>query len=919
MSLIKGNDLVLRYATEQSSALFVFDGFSSQVGALPKSTSHFQIETRAGSSAAVLGYIRSLGAKSSADVKPITILCTPTSLIELTAVLSAALPNVSERPPLVIQVACCEPAIQAKREDELPTLQRLPAVASLLAALPCSKISGKNNYTPVVILSGGAGQGGQEIADGLKAVEHLVGKGSDVIHAWEAVVAGQEMSSTLATTKSSEMEVEYSKQEEKRPLAESEVKSIVNTDFFSYHGPESANKVIVLPSSLHSANALAALSAAKNTGLLIARVLRPWSSEQLNAAIPTSAKEVHVLEGSFNGKAFYFDVLTAISEGTTPRRVKLLTLPADEVWTVADWNQRFVRWDSGEAKPEAPAALLPTDSKLAVFWSPDEGKTAGLADRLAAQFANENGVDTRLLNEYDNFSGKDGGLQRSTLLLSPAVADKKGVQHSLNSLVETSAPGLLFLSGPVSILSAYSPLVTIDVNTQVIFSNSTWTPEEYGEKLNAADKSTLIARSGEGKIWTLDVASVVAASGLLASDGLVEEAAFFLLYYNTLSAEEATATIAKLLTLSPAGGEWSQEAFKGLVEHTRKALKQVKMVPYEGEGQPAAAAEVDTASPESINVLPTHIIGNAIGPNKQKSFPDAAPTAPPAWHIAAKQLLFSEAYATQTDATRPDLPEENFVLTVTENRRLTPLDYDRNVFHLELSTKGTGLKYAVGEALGVHGFNDETEVKDFIEWYGLDPDAVVTLPDREHPHRKSEARTVFQIFQQNLDIFGKPGKAFYEALSKVATNREESRHLRFIGSAEGSATFKKWSDVDTVTYVDVLKAFPSTKAKLGLSGLLREVPMIKPRHYSIASSQNFVGDSVHLLVVTVDWMTPAEVTRFGQCTRYLSRLNIGDKVMVSVKPSVMKLPPRDTQPVIMAGLGTGYALVLHAAFVLNFL
>jgi hypothetical protein len=34
--------------------------------------------------------------------------------------------------------------------------------------------------------------------------------------------------------------------------------------------------------------------------------------------------------------------------------------------------------------------------------------------------------------------------------------------------------------------------------------------------------------------------------------------------------------------------------------------------------------------------------------------------------------------------------------------RLTPDTYDRNVFHIEFSTEGTGLKYAIGEALGIH-------------------------------------------------------------------------------------------------------------------------------------------------------------------------------------------------------------------------
>lgn len=35
------------------------------------------------------------------------------------------------------------------------------------------------------------------------------------------------------------------------------------------------------------------------------------------------------------------------------------------------------------------------------------------------------------------------------------------------------------------------------------------------------------------------------------------------------------------------------------------------------------------------------------------------------------------------------------------------------------------------------------------------------------------------------------------------------------------------------------------------------------------------------------WFTGSP--RFGQCTRYLAGLKAGDKVMVSVKPSVMKV------------------------------
>ena len=170
------------------------------------------------------------------------------------------------------------------------------------------------------------------------------------------------------------------------------------------------------------------------------------------------------------------------------------------------------------------------------------------------------------------------------------------------------------------------------------------------------------------------------------------------------------------------------------------------------------------------------------------------------------------------------------------------------MFHLEFSTAGTGLKYEVGEALGIHGWNDADEVAQFIRDSGYNPDEIVSIASLSDPSRY-ESRTVFQVLQQRLDIFGKPGKHFYEVLSKLATDPDEAKWLRFISSAEGQSTFKKLSEVETVTYADVLQMFPS--ARLPLDVLLAEVEAIKPRHYSIASAQSFVGDSVHLLIVTV--------------------------------------------------------------------
>lgn len=81
--------------------------------------------------------------------------------------------------------------------------------------------------------------------------------------------------------------------------------------------------------------------------------------------------------------------------------------------------------------------------------------------------------------------------------------------------------------------------------------------------------------------------------------------------------------------------------------------------------------------------------------------------------------------------------------------------------------------------------------------------------------------------------------------------------------------------------------------------------------------------SVHLLVVVEDWKTPKGKYREGHTSSYLAGLKNLDTqdillngivlsscptyLKVSVAPSVMKLPPSNKQPVIMAGLGTGMA------------
>lgn len=102
-----------------------------------------------------------------------------------------------------------------------------------------------------------------------------------------------------------------------------------------------------------------------------------------------------------------------------------------------------------------------------------------------------------------------------------------------------------------------------------------------------------------------------------------------------------------------------------------------------------------------------------------------------------------------------------------------------------------------------------------------------------------------------------------------------------------------------VNYADCLRDFPSARPPIEV--LISIIPRIKPRHYSIASSMKMHPNSVHLLVVEVDWTTPQGRKRFGQCSHYLAGLRPGQKTAVHVMSSEMLMPADPKAPIIMAG------------------
>jgi sulfite reductase (NADPH) flavoprotein alpha-component len=522
-------------------------------------------------------------------------------------------------------------------------------------------------------------------------------------------------------------------------------------------------------------------------------------------------------------------------------------------------------------------SLISNDTKQYTFWDVTNDNHSVGAPVMVGQLLSDNsGLNVVVRTGHDTLA--QGGALRTDL----RVASK-----SIESAYSVTDADVVVV-GSEKLLQDFAVVNSIKDEGILILKSAGWKDEDVEKKLSTPVRKAIASK--KLSLFVLDPA----ASPAVEADNSLESYLLQLAFLKIATPDVYQAGLKKLNN----GGD----ALNTLASELETAFKQIE-VP---ESWLAVDIESNEPLPVDENLIPIaeDLNINSFAPYDKVD--DEPPSYLRTWEVAAKGLAFKEAYGTSI-ALRPDLSAKTAVVHVKEHRRLTPASYDRNIFHIEFDLGNSGVKYEIGEALGIHAENNKEQVEEFIKWYGLNPEEIVEVPSREDASIL-ENRTVYQALVQNVDIFGRPPKRFYEALSEFADDDKEKTELLLLGTGgnqEAQQEFKRRAEVDTVTFADVLLEFPS--AHPSFHDIVRIVSPMKRREYSIASSQKVTPNSVSLLIVTVNWVDPKGRDRFGQATRYLNSLPVGAPVTVSVKPSVMKLPPKSTQPIIMAGLGTGLA------------
>jgi sulfite reductase (NADPH) flavoprotein alpha-component len=654
---------------------------------------------------------------------------------------------------------------------------------------------------------------------------------------------------------------------------------------FDYYGHQEPESVLVVfgtvEASLTAQVANALSKDGEKVGVINVRVYRPFVEEAFLEALPKSTRRIAVL-GQVKDEAavldsaeysrLYSDVLAA-TQFAFDRDVEVTDVKysREQVWTPSNFLDAFRQIHAEKVQSEVRSyvdILNTADVKQYSFWNVDESEAANAPVVLGKLLSSDSSKNVFVRSGHDNLV--QGGVTRT---------DIRNADYTIEAPYAVEQADVAFI-GDLAILNEFDVLNSVKPDGSIIVKLPGVKNEDLEKKLSPAFRKTLVDKDVE--LFVLDPALSEAA----AEDATLESYLTQLAFLKVAREDLLTSGLSKLTAING-----SSETFEKLTQQLESALREVEV--------PAAWGTVEEdVAPVS---LPADINANSFVPfDRIESEP---PTLLKDWQTAARGFAFKEAFGT-ANQVRPDLGVKTSIVHVKERRRLTPQNYDRNIFHIEFDLGNSGVTYAIGEALGIHAENDSFQVDEFIKWYGLNPNEIVEVPSREDSNVLVN-RTVYQSLIQNVDIFGRPPKRFYEALAEFADDEAEKRELLQLLSAEGATEFKRRAEVDTVTYADILLEFPS--AHPSFHDIVRIVNPMKRREYSIASAQHVTPNSVSLLIVTVNWVDPKGRDRFGQATRYLNSLRVGSPVTVSVKPSVMKLPTKTTAPIIMAGLGTGLA------------
>ncbi len=231
--------------------------------------------------------------------------------------------------------------------------------------------------------------------------------------------------------------------------------------------------------------------------------------------------------------------------------------------------------------------------------------------------------------------------------------------------------------------------------------------------------------------------------------------------------------------------------------------------------------------------------------------------------------------------------ERPFAAEVLANQRISASNSVKDIRHIELSLRDSGLSYEPGDSLGIWPSNPPQLVADVLDALKLEPQVVITLDDQALPLRDwlLEKREVTRLARPLL--LAHAARAKHADLDSIVAVPASLQAL-----------------LTDYQLIDLLRTFPAQWDAHEFVSALRP---LAPRLYSIASSMKAVEDEAHLTVARIDYEFQQR-RHVGTASHFLAARDAEGRVPVFVETNDrFRLPTDPTRDIIMIGPGTGIA------------
>ncbi|XP_039576696.1 nitric oxide synthase, inducible [Passer montanus] len=173
-------------------------------------------------------------------------------------------------------------------------------------------------------------------------------------------------------------------------------------------------------------------------------------------------------------------------------------------------------------------------------------------------------------------------------------------------------------------------------------------------------------------------------------------------------------------------------------------------------------------------------------------------------------------------------------------------------------------------------------------------------------HKKIPACTLPEALTYLLDITTPPSQQLLRKLSQLVTAEGDKQRLQVL--CQSTEEYNKWKFYNSPNVLEVLEEFPS--AEVSTAFLLTQLPLLKPRYYSVSSSCDLTAREIHLTVAVVNYRTRdgEGPLHHGVCSTWLNTIELNGTVPCFIRSADdFHLPEEPAKPCILIGSGTGIA------------